>query len=239
MFWLRAHLRGGNYGNTPDPMFDALRPGDGHVIILKSLLSRSTPPTEMTVDEQIRQMIVPRPQGEAPNSLYALLLERGNTKKLLPLNYSPGDAPHIDMPWSPARLSAVYDAAGDKYVLYTPGEVMTFLTPPWNPALPSWEQFYIWWLDAKNGSVERQLLPAGPWVADAKLDKVLGRDLRNFSCGTDCYRRFAIQADAGNILVTISGRTSAVNEKVLGTYKLDKGSKEWRKIKDGKPEQNS
>ena len=233
--WLRAHLRGGNYGDNPDPMFDALRPGDGHVVILRSVLSRSTPATSMSADEQRRQMFLPRPQGEAPNSLYALLYKKGTHNNLLPLNYSAGDPPHIDMPWSPAELSVAYDAGSDKYLLYASNGV-TFLTPSWNAALPTWEQFYVWWFDAKNEAIRRQLLPPGPWVTDAKLDTVLGRDLRNFSCGTDCYRHFEIKTDSGNILVGISGRSSAVSERVIGTYRLGQGDKAWKKIKDGTPE---
>jgi hypothetical protein len=239
IIWLRAHLRGGNYGDTPDPMFDELRPGDGHVMILRSMLSKTPAATPMTVEEQWRQMLLPRPQGEAPSSLFSLLFKKGDHTKLMPLNYSVGTPPHIDMPWSPVTLSAVYDSGGDKYLLYVPSHIATFLTPPWNPALPTWEQFYVWWFDAKNQTIARQLLPDGPWVADAKLDKVLGRDLRNFSCGTDCYRHFEIKADSGNILVQISGRASAVGESVVGTYKLAKGSAKWEMIKKGIADQDN
>jgi hypothetical protein len=70
---------------------------------------------------------------------------------------------------------------------------------------------------------------------DAKLDKILARDVRNFSCGTGCYRNYEFEADSGNIFVTISGRTSAVGEKVLGTYKLGQDDTKWSKIRDGKP----
>jgi hypothetical protein len=235
IFWLRAHLRGGNYGDTPDPMFDALRPGDGHIVILRSMLSKTTGLPDMSVDEQRTQIILPRPQGSPPNAVYALLCKRGMHSKLLTLNYSPGNPPHIDMPWSPAQLALTYDAGSDKYLLYVPR--VTFLTPPWDGALPTWEQYYVWWFDAKNETIRRQLLPPGPWVSDAKLDKVLGRDLRNFSCGTDCYRHFEIKADSGNILVEISGRASAVSESVIGTYKLDKANDKWIMIKKGKPDQ--
>lgn len=76
-------------------------------------------------------------------------------------------------------------------------------------------------------------------MSDAKLDKILARDVRNFSCGTDCYRRYDVEADFGSILMTITGRASAVSEKVLGTYRLGPNDTKWTKIRDGKPEQTS
>jgi hypothetical protein len=102
--------------------------------------------------------------------------------------------------------------------------------------VPSWEAFYVWWFDPKKATLTRRLLPAGPWVADAKRDMILGREVRNFSCGTDCFRHYDIDVDSGNILVTISGRSSAVSESVIGTYQLTPGGTSWKKIKDGQPE---
>jgi hypothetical protein len=234
IIWMRAHLRGGIFGDNPDPMFGALGSEDGHFAIYSSLLSPTNPGAAVSVDDQWKYMTSVHPQGEAPRSIYALLHKHGTQYRLLPLNFAAELPTRIDMPWRPAQLSSVYDASQGKYLLYP--EVITFLTPSWSPSTPSWEHFYIWSFDAKRETIVRQLLPAGPWVTDAKLDVILGRDFRNFSCGTDCYRHFDIKADSGKILVTISGRSSAVSENVLGTYMLDQGGKKWIKIKDGKPE---
>jgi len=236
--WIRVHLRGGDYGNDPDPNFYVLRPEDGHFVTIRSELSARDSKTEMTIDEQLRQMQIDRPQGSPPNALVALIYKRGDKYSLLPLNYSAGGSPQVEMPWSPAMnsgLSVAYDAGADKYLLYVPS--VTFLTPPWNGALPSWEQFYVWWFDAKKETIKRQLLPQGPWVADAKRDRELSRDAKNFSCGTDCYRHYDIKTDSGKLFVTITGRLSALSEDVMGTYSLSEGDNKWGKIKEGKPEQ--
>jgi hypothetical protein len=158
--WIRVHLRGGDYGNDPDPNFYVLRPEDGHLVTVRSELSAKDSKAEMTIDEQLRQMHVDRPQGSPPNALVALIHKRGDKYSLLPLNYSAGGTPQVEMPWSPVRilgLSVAYDAGVDKYLLYVP--LVTFVTPPWNAALPSWEQFYVWWLDAKKDTIKRQLVP--------------------------------------------------------------------------------
>jgi hypothetical protein len=234
IIWMRAHLRGGIFGDNPDPMFGALRSEDGHFAIYSSLLSTTNPDVTVPIDDQWKYMTSAHPQGEAPRSIYALLHRHGTQYRLLPLNFSAELPTRIDLPWRPAGLSSAYDAGQGKYLLYP--EVIMFLTPSWSPSIPSWEDFYVWWFDAKHDTIVRQLLPAGAWVTDAKLDVVLGRDLRNFSCGTDCYRHFEIKADSGKIFVTISGRSSAVSEGVMGTYSLDQGGKKWVKIKAGKPE---
>jgi hypothetical protein len=111
-----------------------------------------------------------------------------------------------------------------------------FVTPSWDSSIPSWETFYVWWLDPKRETLSRQLLPPGPWVTDAKRDVILGRAERNFSCGTDCYRHYDIEVDSGSILVIISGRSSAVSDSALGTYRLSPGEASWRKVKNGQPE---
>jgi hypothetical protein len=227
--WLRVHLRGGYFGDLPDPMLNELRPLDGSIAIYSSAISQAAPGTEVPIDEQLQRRNRILPQGAPPDSLYALLHKRGNSYKLLPLNYSYGNPTHLEMPWNPAQLAAVYDAHLDKYLLYPAG--LQFLSPSWNPSLPSWQKFYVWWFDARHDQIERELLPAGPWVADARLDGPL-RDARNFSCGTDCYRDYAINVDAGSIFVVISGRPSAISASVTGTYQLSPGSTEWRKIKN-------
>jgi hypothetical protein len=226
--WLRVHLRGGRYGDLPDLMFDELRPGDGHIVIYGTPLSKPTPGAEVEIEEQMRLRLLVRPQGEAPDSLFALRHQRGNGYKLLPLNYSANNPLRIEMPWNPAQLSAVYDQAQDKYLLYA--DSVEFLTPAWDTSSPSWQAFYVWWFDAKRDSIKRVLLPPGPWVDDAKLDGPLLRGMQNFSCGTGCYRHYEITASSGAIYVTIAGRTSAVSAAVTGTYRFDAGSAGWVKL---------
>jgi hypothetical protein len=162
--------------------------------------------------------------------------QKGNSATLLPLNFSWTTAPQIDIPSSLNQLDVEYDAKSQEYLLHLPSNLVTFLTPPWDSTLPSLENFNVWWFDAKGDTLVRQLLPSGPWVKDAKLDKVLGRDLRNFSCGTDCYRHFAIKADGGKIFMTITGRTSAIGKDVLGMYRLSDDKRSWVKTAEGKPE---
>jgi hypothetical protein len=227
--WFRVHLRGGNYGNRPDPMFNLLRPSDGNVAIYATLLSRKFPGTAMSIDEQLQRW-TSHPQGEPLDALYALLHRRGNWFTLLPLNYSPVEPPHRELPWGPVHLSTLYDAGRDRYLLYLQG--VSFLTSSWDSSLPSWETFYVWWLDAKNETITRQFLPAGPWVADAMNDGVLLRAFRNFSCGTDCYRHYAMTVASGDVFVTISGRPSAISESVTGTYKLGPGGTTWERTKN-------
>jgi hypothetical protein len=161
--------------------------------------------------------------------------EHDTTRRLFPLNFSVDDPARVQMPWRPGALQVVYDAAQATYLLYVPPGLGFFVSPPWDASVPSWEEFYVWWLDPKKETLTRKLLPAGPWVADAKRDTALGRGVRNFSCGTDCYRHYDIEADAGRILVTISGRSSAVSESVIGTYRLDSGNT-WTKVKEGQPD---
>ena len=178
----------------------------------------------------------PRRQSEPPDTLYALLHLQDQTRRLLPLNYSVDDPAHIQLPWPPAQLAVTFDSHRGQYLLFPSG--VSFLTPSWDTTPPSWQSFYVWWLDPKNDAITRQLLPTGPWVTDAKLDMILGRTFRNSSCGTDCYRHYDIAVDSGIILVTITGRTSAVSERVTGTYQLRPGDTNWKKIKDGQPESN-
>lgn len=158
----------------------------------------------------------------------------GDSRKFFPLNYSAGDPNHIELPWGSIRLAVARDGDTDNYLLYP--HVATFLTPSWSPSQPSLEEFYVWWFDAKHETLQRQLLPRGPWITDAKLDMVLGRAARNFSCGTDCYRHYDVAINSGNVMVTNSGRRSAVSESVMGTYRLRKNSTKWEKVADGKPE---
>ena len=70
---------------------------------------------------------------------------------------------------------------------------------------------------------------------DAKADGFI-RGVNNFSCGADCYRHYAIEADSGNILVTITGRSSALSKKSFGTYQLGPDQTKWIKVRDGRAE---
>jgi hypothetical protein len=177
-------------------------------------------------------------QGDPPDALYGLLYYDGSQRALFPLNYAANDPQRIELPIrGPAQLAITPDSHQHTYLLYMPS--MAFLTPSWDSTQASLENLYVWWLDPQKHSLRRVSLPQGPWVDDAKLDKVLARDMRNFSCGTGCYRQYDIGADSGNVLVTITGRASAVSEKVLGTYKFGPNDTKWTKIRDGKPEQTS
>jgi hypothetical protein len=211
---------------TKQSIFVQSRPTDGFIKEGRLIIYQSP----------LTQRKGPQPQGELPDTLYGLLYQHDATRRLFPLNFSADDPAHVQMPWRPGGLQVAYDAGQGIYLLYVPPGSGHFVTPPWDSSVPSWEAFYVWWFDPNKLELTRSLLPAGPWVADAKLDKVLGRDARNFSCGTDCYRHYDVQADSGSILVTISGRASAVSESVIGTYRLSPGGSSWKKIKDGQPE---
>jgi hypothetical protein len=207
-----------------DPIFEKQRPTDGRIA-----------DGQLSIAEAILKPRVEQPrQGDPPDTSYALLYCEGSRRTLFPLNYAAEDPQHIQLPIrGPAQLAVVSDSHRDTYLLYAPS--LSFLTPSWDSTQASLEHFYVWWLDPRKNTVRRALLPQGPWVDDAKLDKVLARDVRNFSCGTDCYRQYEVEADSGNIFVTITGRTSAVSEKILGTYKLGPDDTKWSKIRDGKP----
>ena len=185
---------------------------------------------------QLTERTRPQPQGELPDTLFGLLFQHDNTRRLFPLNYSVDDPTRVQLPWRPGELAVTYDASQGIYLLFAPSLHVPFVSPPWDSSVPSWEKFYVWWFDPRKETLLRKLLPPGPWVADAKRDMILGRGARNFSCGTDCYRHYEIEANAGGILVTISGRLSAVSDSVIGTYRLNPSDASWKKIKDGQPE---
>ena len=147
---------------------------------------------------------------------------------LLPLNFSPSADPlQPDIPVNPGHLAVAYDAVQSEYLFHFRDPA--FLTPDWDRSIPSWQQFYVWRFDAKTDAVQRVLLPPGPWVADAKLDGIELRAVRNFSCGIDCYRHADIRVNGDNVYVTVTGRASAISESVMGTYRLRLGEKEWLK----------
>lgn len=221
LVWLRSHLRGGHYGDLPDAMFDELHPGDGHIVVYMTAL-----PAPSTVHDQLDIRTRIYGQGHGPAYLIALLHYRSGKYTLLPLNYTPSDATRTDMLPRPASLSAAYDARADKYLLYFPQAI--FLTPSWDATVPSWQQYYVWLLDAKTDKIQRWRLPPGPWVSDAKLHDT-SRALANFSCGIDCYRQADISIDAGEIVVKISGRPSAISQDVIGIYRLRVGDTAWRR----------
>jgi hypothetical protein len=117
-----------------------------------------------------------------------------------------------------------------RYFLYVPG--VYFAAQSWDKSLPNWEHFDGWWLDTKRETIEHVVLPAGPWVTDANLDKIFLRAFRNFSCGVECYRHYDIKVDGGSIFVSISGTPAAIHENVTGTFKLLGGGTSWEKVKE-------
>jgi hypothetical protein len=209
-------------------IFDKWRPTDG----------RFADGRLAVYEAYLKPRVATPKQGDPPDALYALLYYDGTQRTLFPLNYAASDPQHIELPTrGPAQLAITADPRHHAYLLYMPN--LTFLTPTWDSTQPSLERFYVWWLDPQKHAVRRVLLPQGPWVGDAKLDLLFARDFRNFSCGTDCYRKYDVEADSGSVLVTITGRASAVSEKVLGTYRLGPNDTKWTKIRDGKPVQTS
>jgi len=174
-------------------------------------------------------------QPRTASAYFALLLKRDSEFTLLPLNYVANDPKSLILKRGIGLgpLRSQYDAALDRYLIYQ--DVLFFSTPSYDSSISSWEHFDAWWLDAKNATIEHIVLPPGPWVTDAKLDGLFLRDVRNFSCGTDCYRHYALKVDSGNVFATISGRPSAISESVTGTYKLKPGSKAWEKEEHRSP----
>ena len=174
-------------------------------------------------------------QPRTDSAYFALLLKRGKDFTLLPLNYVASDPKSLILKRGIGLdpLKSQYDDTLDRYLIYR--DVLFFTTPSYDSSISSWEHFDAWWLDAKKATIEHIILPPGPWVSDAKLDGLLLRAARNFSCGTDCYRHYSIKVDNGNIFVTISGTSSAISEKVIGTYKLKPGDSNWEKIGSNPP----
>ena len=211
---------------TKESIFVQSRPTDGFIKEGRLTIYESS----------LTQRKGPQVQGEWPDTLYGLLFQQNTTRRLFPLNFSADDPAHVQMPWRPGAVQASYDSGKGIYLLYVPPGLGSFVSPPWDSSVPSWQHFYVWWFDPKKETLSRELLPAGPWVDDAKQDQILNRRDRDFACGIDCYRHYDIEVDSGTILVTISGRASAVSENVLGMYRLNPGGKKWTKIKDGQPE---
>lgn len=231
MVWRRRHLRGDIFGNTPDPLLSPMglliKPGDGAAVIYTTAPHPEFKPG-MTPNDKLQQLI--RNPG-TKGARYALLHKKDNGYSLLPLNYSPSNPAVICTTCSAGNLSSRYDAAEDRYLLFDQG--VGFTSATWDSSIPSWEHFDAWWLDAKNEKIDHIVLPAGPWVTDAKLDAALLREFRNFSCGVDCYRHYnIIKVDSGNIFVSISGTPAAIHESVTGIYKLSPGGTKWEKVKN-------
>jgi hypothetical protein len=224
--------------NRPDPGYKFTQSPDGPALIYTTAGPSMKPGTEMSpsafVRAQIRQELVPSGQPGTPSAYYAMLLKRGEDFSLLPMNLDPKSPTQISPIGVPWFLSSQHDPFGKKYLLFRAG--VSFKSASWDKTLPSWEHFDAWWLDTEHATLEHVVLPPGLWVSDAKKDDLLLRDTRNFSCGTDCYRSYDIKVDSGSILVEIAGRSSAISEKVLGTYRLAAGASSWTKIKDGQPE---
>jgi len=233
--WRRSHLVGGPWGNTPDPSLKLINEAEGSVVVYTAPGPELKPGTEIMkpfdlMTAQLQQKPIPPGQPGTNSGYFALLLKKNDGFKLLPLNYSESDPGHITATYPFNYLVSKFDGVHERYLLFT--NRVSFTAASWDITIPSWQKFDAWWLDAKNETLEHIVLPAGPWVSDAKLDKVLLRDVRNFSCGTDCYRSYEIKVENGSIFVTILGRPSAINETVTGTYRLKEDGKGWEKIKN-------
>lgn len=149
-----------------------------------------------------------------------LLHRRGANYTMIPLEYS-ATYPSF------YRLSSKYDASNEEYLIYSPN--LPFV-PLKNSKTSSWESFDAWLFDIKSEKIEHIILPPGPWVADAQHDGIFLRAVKNFSCGTDCYRGYDLQLINGKIQVNISGKPSAISLDVTGSYKLAPDGKSWQKI---------
>lgn len=160
----------------------------------------------------------------------AILLRRGDEFTFLPFNYHEDAPDQLNYTQNVKYLISKYDPASKRYLIFR--NDLLFNTPSWDKNIPSWEHFDAWWLDTSQATVEHIILPPGPWVTDAKLDGVFLRGFRNFSCGVDCYRGYEIRVENGNIIASISGRTSAISKSATGTYRLNKNGTDWEKIKN-------
>lgn len=171
---------------------------------------------------------MPVGQPNTSTAYFAVLLKKGDEFTLLPLNYEPANPKELIVNHAVRLLRSLYDAVSDRYLLFE--DARFFNTPSWDSTIPSWEHFDAWWLDANKPSIKHVTLPPGPWVTDARLDAILLRAYRNFSCGTDCYRHYNLKIESGVVLVTIEGRPSAISESVTGTYKLKPDGSDWEKV---------
>lgn len=233
--WRRAHLSGGIWGSNPDPSLSLIYITEGSVVVYTAPGPSMKPGTEQKLPTEFKSVLshlndpIPPGQPHTGSAYFALLHKMNDKYTLLPLNYTESDTAHLFTTYPVNHLTSGYDAVLDKYLIYVPG--LLFNSVSWDSSIPSWEHFDAWWLNAKNETIEHIVLPAGPWVSDAKLDIILLRGPRNFSCGVDCYRSYAITVENGNIFVSISGRPSAISQSVTGTYKLSKDGTKWEKIK--------
>lgn len=203
----------------PDHYTTANR-SDGVVAHWKRLFKAGTNENLVRICDGIADVYV-KAAGEATGSAeIGLLHRRGPSYSLMRLEYSATQPSFY-------RLSSRYDANSDKYLIYAPH--LPFV-PRNNVKTSSWKSFDAWLFDIKSESVEHIVLPAGPWVANARLDGVLLRGFRNFSAGTDAYRGYDLKLLDRKIQITISGKPSAISRGVTGTYQLAPDRKSWEKI---------
>lgn len=193
---------------------------DGAIAHWNRLFGPGTNENLVRTDDGVADVYV-RSAGETQGAVtIGLLHRRGATYTMIPLEYS-ATYPSF------YRLSSKYDASSEEYLIYSPN--LPFV-PLKNSKTSSWESFDAWLFDIKSEKVEHIVLPPGPWVADARHDGIFLRAVKNFSCGTDCYRGYDLQLIDGKIQVTISGKPSAISSDVAGTYQLAPDGKTWQKI---------
>jgi hypothetical protein len=255
--WRRIVLEGGPFGYKQDvqlaPQNFLVHPEDGAAAVYTAAGPAMRPGTELDQLEaayiSIKTSVglewakksfggelapadktMPEGQPNTNSAYFALLLRRGTDFTLLPLNYVENDPKTLILKQGiTGLLKSLYDASSDRYLIFR--DVDFFTTPSWNARIPSWEHFDAWWLNAKMGAIEHAILPPGPWVADAKLDGLFLRALRNFSCGVDCYRRYRLtKVEGGNIYINVSGSPAAISQDVVGSYRLPYKGTNWEKI---------
>ena len=220
--WRRSHLVGGPWGNNPDPTLNLINKEEGLVVVYTAPGPKMKPGTEIKkpldlMNAQLQQKPISPGQPGTDSGYFALLLKKNNGYKLLPLNYSESDPEHIlaTFPFYNYLLSS-FDVVHDRYLLFT--KMVPFTESYWDKTIPSWENFDAWWLNVKNETIEHIVLPAGPWVSVAKQE--------------DAFLSYEIKVEKGSIFVSISGHPSAINEAVMGSYRLKEDGKSWEKVKN-------
>ena len=232
--WKRVYSYMDVYRNNPDPGLALLQPNDGIALAYTSAGPAMKPGSELTPMQLLRAVVqqkpVPTGQPGYLGSYYALLHKKNNTLTLLPTNFDPSHPDQIYTAYPIYHQKSLYDAAVGKYFIFSANA--PFKAADYDKSLISWTHFDAWWLDTNNETIEHVVLPPGPWVDDAGLDDVLLRGPRNFACGVDCYRQYDIKVSGGNIVVTITGRPSAISRSATGTYALHAGTSKWEKVSD-------
>jgi hypothetical protein len=161
-------------------------------------------------------------------SRYALFVGGDSTYKALPLELTPTTLPqpaNLMYRWN--TVASRKDATDGRYFLFFSNE--RFRANP--SGVQGWTPFNTWWIDVKQKTIEHVLLPAGPWVADAKTDG----PLRKFICHpSDCdtFRHYDFKVAGHKIFVRITAERAVLNGSTLGIYEFDSSANAWLRVAD-------